>query len=114
MDDKHIENALKVMKALLDADKRCEVLNKAAQKYDPDFPPVYLKSISDDSLLSSILSMLTDIFGEEGLAEYFYYEAQNMNGGGAVYTVTDKKFPLKTIADLRKYALHLNKTNGAE
>ncbi len=114
MDDKHIENALKVMKALLAADKRCEVLNKAAQKYDPDFPPVYLKSISDDSLLSSILSMLTGIFGEEEIAEYFYHEAQNMKGGGSVTLESGKTFPLKTIADLRNYVLHLNKTNGGK
>ncbi len=112
MHNDHIENALNVMTALIAADKRCEALNKAAQKYDPDFPPFCLKSISDSPLLDSILKLLTGIFGEEELAEYFYYEALNMKGGGASETPEGKWFPLRTVADLRKYALYLNKENG--
>ena len=100
-----INKACDVLAIIKRQDDKYRTINSAIRELQGDFS-THLNTM-DDAIQSSVVALLDNILGAE-LASYWLYECVDHKDGGMIED-NGKKWRIKTIQDVKKYARHLAK-----
>jgi len=107
---KLIEHACEMLQ-LMEADEDALLsVNQTLKDLYGDFHPH--QNIMTQGIAGNLVKLLDEILGDS-LASYYLCECRNMAKGGMIIEKNGKKWPIRNIADVRKYAKHLAKQRGA-
>ncbi len=96
---KQIDAIIKFVEVYLERDKAYDKMNSVIRNTIPNFTPYVM--MEDADVISEFFEVIKAMLDGDETVDYFVYECQDEEGGKM--WVNDKEYPIKTIADLRKY-----------
>ena len=103
-----IDSVIDVLQTYEAAEEVLRPVNDAMRVLYGDFYPH--QNPATTGIEATTIKLCDKILGEE-LASYYLYECRSMKGGGKIIEKNGKKWPIRDLKDLRKYARHIQKAN---
>lgn len=103
LDDPRIP-ALAALAVIDERWREYEAINRSIEALQEDFPS--LVQMIDTKIYRAVVTALDAVLGDE-IASYFLDEARNMRNGGRIVEANGTEWPIKTIDDVRAYAMRV-------